>query len=166
MFLAVPDMIGWVISAIATNIVLLQSARFISGVAGGGYILCVQVYVGEICSCYHRGWLLSLTSPVTALGVLTMYATSGLLPWHCTAAACCPAPALLVVTIMFYWDSPYWYIHNNNQQCAREALTQFRGQTLCLFFCFYSGTSCVWAVNRLGLVAEAELLKLSSYDVW
>ena len=29
----------------------------------------------------------------------------------------------------------------------------------------YSGTSCVWAVNRLGFVAEAELLKLSSYGV-
>jgi len=127
MFLAVPDMIGWVITAIATNTVLLQSARFISGVAGGGYILCVQVFVGEICSCHHRGWLLSLATPITALGVLTMYVTSGLLPWHCTAAACCPVPALLVVTIMFYWDSPYWYIHNNNQQCARQALTQFRG---------------------------------------
>ena len=31
---------------------------------------------------------------------------------------------------------------------------------------FYSGTSCVWAANRLMLGAEAELLKLSSYDVW
>ena len=30
----------------------------------------------------------------------------------------------------------------------------------------YSGTSCVWAANRLRLEAEAELLKLSSYDVW
>ena len=30
----------------------------------------------------------------------------------------------------------------------------------------YSGSSCVWAANRLGLVATAELLKLSSYDVW
>ena len=108
MFLAVPDMIGWVITAIATNTSLLQSARFILGMAGGGYLLCVQVYVGEICSCYHRGWLLSLTSPITALGVLTMYVTSGILPWHCTAAACCPVPALLVVMIMFYWDSPYW----------------------------------------------------------
>lgn len=127
MFLAVPDMIGWVITAIATSTSLLQSARFILGMAGGGYLLCVQVYVGEICSCYHRGWLLSLTSPITALGVLTMYVTSGILPWHCTAAACCPVPALLVVMIMFYWDSPYWYIHNNNQECARESLTQFRG---------------------------------------
>ena len=30
----------------------------------------------------------------------------------------------------------------------------------------YSGTSCIWAANRLRLQAEAELLKLSSYDVW
>ena len=30
----------------------------------------------------------------------------------------------------------------------------------------YSGTSCVWAANRLMLGSEAELLKLSSYDVW
>ena len=29
----------------------------------------------------------------------------------------------------------------------------------------YSGTSCVWAANRLRLEAEADLLKLSSYDV-
>ena len=30
----------------------------------------------------------------------------------------------------------------------------------------YSETSCVWAANRLGFGAGAELLKLSSYDVW
>ena len=30
----------------------------------------------------------------------------------------------------------------------------------------YSGSWCVWDANRFGLVAKAELLKSSSYDVW
>ena len=35
-----------------------------------------------------------------------------------------------------------------------------------VFTLLYSGTSCVRDANWLLLVAEAELLKLSSYDVW
>ena len=35
-----------------------------------------------------------------------------------------------------------------------------------VYILLYSGTSCFWDNNRLGFVAEAELLNLSSYDVW
>ena len=45
-------------------------------------------------------------------------------------------------------------------------LQNYRTYRLLALFCYYSGTSCVWAAKRLGLEAEAELLKLSSYDVW
>ena len=35
----------------------------------------------------ERGWLLCLTTPVSSLGLLIMYCSRELLPWHCSAAA-------------------------------------------------------------------------------
>ena len=77
---------------------------------------------------------------------LCRYVTSNVLPWHCAAAASAPVPALMLVSLIFYWDSPYWsdittwklenenillsrYSHNNNPEAAREALVQFRGSS-------------------------------------
>ena len=73
---------------------MFQTSRFLAGLAAGGYILCIQacdaesylwnlsesnilkVYVGEIASIHNRGWLLALSTPITALGVLSMYGQS------------------------------------------------------------------------------------------
>lgn len=127
MMLSLPDILAWVIAALANNILMIKTSRFLAGLAAGGYSLCIQIYVGEIASVHNRGWLLALTSPITALGILSMYVTSNVLPWHCAAAASAPVPALMMVSLLFYWDSPYWYSHNNNPEAAREALIQFRG---------------------------------------
>ena len=72
MLLAVPDLASWVMMASSTTTWMMVASRFLSGCAGGGYLLCIQLYVGEITSLDQRAWLLALSAPMTALGVLTM----------------------------------------------------------------------------------------------
>ena len=91
-------------------------------------MLCVQVYVGEISQTHQRAWLLALSAPITALGILTMYVSSGLLPWHCAAASCLPVPAALAIVMIFYWDTPPWLATSSRPQLVRAALAQYRGQ--------------------------------------
>jgi len=128
MMLAVPDLLGWLVMATSTNCGMLLASRFLSGCAGGGYMLCVQVFVGEISEVSQRSWLLALSAPITALGVLTMYVSSGLIPWHCAAASCTSLPALLAVTMIFYWDTPYWLALSSRPSLARASLHQYRGE--------------------------------------
>ena len=42
--LAVPDLLGWVLAALASNLAMLHTSRLLAGVAAGGYILCIQVH--------------------------------------------------------------------------------------------------------------------------
>jgi len=76
MLLTLPDILAWIIAALANTILMIETSRFLAGLAAGGYILCIQVYVGEIASIHNRGWLLALSTPITALGVLSMYGQS------------------------------------------------------------------------------------------
>ena len=41
--LAVPDLLGWVVAALASNLAMLHTSRLLAGTAAGGYILCIQV---------------------------------------------------------------------------------------------------------------------------
>ena len=41
--LAVPDLLGWVVAALASNLAMLHTSRLLAGAAAGGYILCIQV---------------------------------------------------------------------------------------------------------------------------
>ena len=41
--LAVPDLVGWVVAALASNLAMLHTSRLLAGTAAGGYILCIQV---------------------------------------------------------------------------------------------------------------------------
>ena len=41
--LALPDLVGWVLAALASNLAMLHTSRLLAGLAAGGYILCIQV---------------------------------------------------------------------------------------------------------------------------
>ena len=127
MFLSAPDVLGWVIMAASTSLEMMMISRFLAGVAAGGYLLSIQMFVGEIVSTDERGWLLCLTTPVSSLGLLIMYSSRELLPWHCSAAASAPLSAVMSVVLLFYWDTPHYYSTINNQQFARESFRQYRG---------------------------------------
>ena len=102
MFLSAPDVLGWVIMAASTSLEMMMISRFLAGVAAGGYLLSIQMFVGEIVSTDERGWLLCLTTPVSSLGLLIMYCSRELLPWHCSAAASAPLSAVMSVVMLFY----------------------------------------------------------------
>ena len=125
--LAIPDILGWILVASSQNLGMMLAGRFLAGFAVAGYSPNIQIYVGEITQPQHRGWLLGLTVPIMAIGVLTMYVVGSWLPWHFAAASCTLAPLLMVICLMFFWDSPYWYAHLGMEKCAHKALKQFRG---------------------------------------
>ena len=130
MLLAVADLASWVMMASSTKTWMMVASRLLSGCAGGGYLLSIQVYVGEITSLDQRAWLLALSAPMTALGVLTMQVSTSLLSWPCTAATCSILPLLLLLSISFYWETPYWLAQSSSPHLARQALSQYRGLEL------------------------------------
>ena len=127
MLLALSDLASWALMASSTTTGMMLASRLLAGCASGGYLLCVQVFVGEISSLDQRAWLLALSAPLTALGVLTMKVSASLLSWHWAAATCSTFPALLLLSLTFYRDTPAWLGRSSSPLLAREALSQYRG---------------------------------------
>ena len=59
--LAVPDLLGWVLAALASNLAMLHTSRLLAGAAAGGYILCIQVHRKSLevtaCHCVRCMWV-------------------------------------------------------------------------------------------------------------
>jgi len=167
MLLAIPDIFGWILVASSQNLGMMLAGRFLLGFAAAGYSPNIQIFVAEITQSQHRGWMSGLTIPITAIGVLTMYVVGSILPWHFAAASCTPAPIMMVISLMFYWDSPYWYAHIGKEKCAHQALEQFRGshtdsdQEMFQIFHYIKGDSeSVWFLEGLWkLFTEKKYLK-------
>jgi len=128
MLFAVPDLLGWIMVASSQNLGMMLVGRFLAGFSAAGYSTNIQIYVAELSQPQHRGWLSGLTMPIMAIGVLTMYLVGSWLPWHLAAATCIPVPCLLVYTLFFFWDSPYWYFQLGKDKSALSSLEQFRGK--------------------------------------
>jgi len=128
MLLALPDLLGWILVASSQNIAMMLVGRFLAGFSAAGYSTNIQIYVAELSQPQHRGWLSGLTVPIMAIGVLTMYLVGSWLPWHLAAATCIPVPCLLVYSLFFFWDSPYWYFQMGKDKSALSSLEQFRGK--------------------------------------
>ena len=104
------------------------SKIFFAGCAVTGYIPSIQIFSGEVAQPGHRGWLCGLSVPITAIGVLTMYVVGTWMPWHFAAATCIPVPIIMIICLMFFWDSPYWYAQSGMNEWALDAIEQFRGE--------------------------------------
>jgi hypothetical protein len=127
LLLTIPDLLGWVLVGLADRPGLILTSRFLSGLAGAGYIANIHVYVAEISQAKHRGWLSGLTFPILTIGVLTMYIMGSLIQWPYVAAACTTVPSLLFLILLAVWDSPYWYLASGQEKLAHTCLEHFRG---------------------------------------
>jgi len=130
MILAIPDIMGWILVAASQNLEMMLVGRFLAGFSAAAYSSNIQIYVAEISQPQQRGWLSGLTVPIMAIGVLVMYLLGSLLPWHFAACLCLPVPCLLLLSLTFFWDSPYWYFQIGKDKSAFAALEQFRGKDM------------------------------------
>lgn len=82
------------------------------------FLLCFQVYIAEIAQPQHRGWLGSLTMPVTALGTLIAYGMGSAVSWQYIAIFGASLPVILIPALSLIPDSPYWYLQNGDDKKA------------------------------------------------
>ena len=138
---SVLDLCHWLMLAAATDLPLMLAARFLAGFAGGGSSPNIQIYVAEISQPGLRAVMLGVTGPVMGLGLLTVYGLGDFLAWRWLAVISAAVPASLalgcrqdisvrtsgdIFGFSFLYDSPYWYLQNNQEDKSLKALKQIR----------------------------------------
>ena len=129
--------LGWLITAAASNIVLLFCGRLISSFSAALHMSSVGkyskkigknqlfepvflgVYISELAHPKLRGSLLVLPGFFLAFGMLYVWILSYFLTWRITAFASMIPSILLTITLAFLPESPYWLIEDNKESCAK-----------------------------------------------
>ncbi|XP_018561402.1 facilitated trehalose transporter Tret1-like [Anoplophora glabripennis] len=123
---SVPHIMGWILTATATNVWMFYASRFFAGIGDGLMFASVPMYIGEISTPKVRGvWGNALTFAIY-LGQFIITVTGSYCDVKQTSYICICFPLIHFVLFYFMPESPYFYIMKGRFQEARESLRWLR----------------------------------------
>lgn len=116
------------------NIGILTAGKAINGFSIGAWLIIGPLYASEVAPLKLRGWLTSATNIIQFSGVLLftgiIYAIGSkdtseayLIPFACQWIV----PAIVLLTIFFWPESPVWLCRVGKQDEAKQALAKIHG---------------------------------------
>ncbi|HJP74982.1 MAG TPA: sugar porter family MFS transporter [Pseudonocardiaceae bacterium] len=119
---------GCLIAAVAPNLAIIVTGRFVMGLAVGALSMTVPIYLSEIAPAGVRGALSGLNQLMISSGILVAYLVnlglSGAGQWrYAFGLALVPAVAL-VIGVYFQPESPRWLMRRGRVEEARAVLAR------------------------------------------
>ncbi len=120
--------LGCLVAAIAPNLAIIVTGRFVMGLAVGALSVTVPIYLSEIAPARVRGGLSGLNQLMISSGILVAYLVnlglSGPGQWrYAFGLALVPAIAL-VIGVYFQPESPRWLMRRGQVDAARAVLAR------------------------------------------
>ncbi|KAB0790006.1 hypothetical protein PPYR_15701, partial [Photinus pyralis] len=120
-----PQFIGWVIIATASNTWMLFAGRLVTGFAGALVIVPSMVYVSEISSPKIRGALQSISSTFYNAGLLTTYLKGWFLSWRVIAWLAVAYSVISLLCVLFIPESSVWLLKKGKSGDAQKSFEWF-----------------------------------------
>jgi len=127
MFVALPQLAGWLLMYFAEDLPVLYVAGLMMGFSIGFMEAPCLSYVGEITQPHLRANMCTLTSMQVPTGYLVMYLLGTLLDWRNASACSAIMPVLTVLAISQVPESPLWLLKKGRVGEAEAALCWLRG---------------------------------------
>lgn len=126
LFIALVFIVGSLVLAFSTNIAMLIIGRVIVGLAVGGSMSTVPVYLTEMAPTELRGSLGSLNQLMITIGILSAYlvnyAFADMGAWRWMLGLAVVPSLILLVGIAFMPESPRWLLENKSEKAARDVM--------------------------------------------
>ncbi|XP_076049478.1 facilitated trehalose transporter Tret1-like [Oratosquilla oratoria] len=114
--------VSWLMMGLTPSITALFIGRAISGAAYAFIVTVSQPLVSELVSPKIRGFAASLPRFFSNLASLEINVANIFLPWHLTTTLCAAPFFLLLLSILFVPESPYWLVKKGRENAAISAL--------------------------------------------
>ena len=124
---AIVEVISWAMIISANNVIMLYTARFISGVSCTLAISFTIMYVGEIAGKNIRGILLLIVRISTQLGGLFVKIVGAYLPYQMMNVAMISILIPFFITFAFVPESPYYLLIKNRKEEAKRTIIKLQG---------------------------------------
>ena len=126
MLIAIVFIIGALTLAFSTNLALLIIGRLIIGLAVGGSMSTVPVYLSEMAPTEYRGSLGSLNQLMITIGILAAYLVNygfaSIEGWRWMLGLAVVPSVILLIGIYFMPESPRWLLENRSEEAARKVM--------------------------------------------
>ncbi|XP_017047673.1 facilitated trehalose transporter Tret1 [Drosophila ficusphila] len=126
LWMALPNLLGWVMIPFARNPMHLNIARFIGGAAGGGCFTVIPIYVAELASDNIRGVLGVFLVLTCNAGVLLAFILGYYFNY---AQVCWIVSTLSFVFVGCFWfmpETPQYLVKINKTEEAEHSLRYYR----------------------------------------
>lgn len=120
--------ISWILTACATNVYFMYTARAIVGFSVGIASLTLPVYLGETIQPEVRGILGLLPTAFGNGGIVLCFSAGSYLAWNELAYLGVILPVPFLVLMFLIPETPRWYISKNKGEKAKQALQWLRGK--------------------------------------
>ncbi len=132
--MAVIFMVGSLGCALAPNVEMMISFRFILGLAVGGAAAIVPIYIAEIVPANRRWQFVTLQELMIVSGQLIAYTSNAAIneiwggeeTWRWMLGVACVPAVILWVGMLFLPDTPRWYAMHGRYSDARDVLERTR----------------------------------------
>ncbi|KAJ9595591.1 hypothetical protein L9F63_013212, partial [Diploptera punctata] len=125
-FAAVPIIINWIITIMATSPGLIILARAIGGIGTASIYVLGPLYVGEVAHENNRGMLGSMLDLFGNSGFLFSYCVgpyTSIVLFNCL---CCSFPVMFLLFVIFIPETPLHLLRKKKPACAIVSLARLR----------------------------------------
>lgn len=126
LIIAIIYIVGSLILVVAQNMPTLVFGRLIIGLAVGGSMATVPVYLSEMAPTAYRGSLGSLNQLMITIGILAAYlvnyAFADIEGWRWMLGLAIVPSVILLIGIAFMPESPRWLLEHRNEKAARDVM--------------------------------------------
>ncbi|XP_023026699.2 facilitated trehalose transporter Tret1 [Leptinotarsa decemlineata] len=126
MLISLPQIINWILTAVATDIYTFYSSKVFSGIAGGIAFAALPMYIGEVSCPEVRGTWGNLFSSALYLGEFIMAILGSYFNVKETSYICISIPIVFIIFFSFMPESPYFYIMKKKHDYAKTSLRFFK----------------------------------------
>lgn len=125
-------LLGPVLTALASDVLLLTTGRFVSGIGAGFSAVVVPIYIAEICPPAHKGFFGASTQLSINLGILAVEIVDTLLlpgdHWRLAMASGGFISFFqLLALLVAGQESPKWLAEQGRSSAAVQGLSMIRG---------------------------------------
>ncbi|XP_024534160.1 sugar transporter ERD6-like 4 [Selaginella moellendorffii] len=125
---AIPNLVGWIMVAMAKDLQFLYIGRFLKGLGGGIVSFTVPTYIAEVSPKHMRGTLGAMHQLAVTVGIMMAYMGGLFFQWRMLALIATIPGALLLIGLCFIIETPRWLGNADRNKDLATALQRLRGK--------------------------------------
>ncbi|KAH8340749.1 hypothetical protein KR059_005904 [Drosophila kikkawai] len=120
-FLAIPNMMYWILIYTAQDVTYLYAGRFLAGMSGGGCYVVLPIFIAEIADNSVRGALSSMAMMYVSMGMMVGFALASYLSYYLMPCIIIALPVVFMLAIFGLAETPQFLLRRGQDAKAEKS---------------------------------------------